>query len=53
MEELVQFGVDQHYRTAQTILLDGPFFTNQHLRIALYAVAQEYGTVTVTIHHWL
>lgn len=53
MEELVRFGVDQHYRTVQTILLDGPFFTNQHLRIALHAVAQEYGTVTVTIHHWL
>lgn len=53
MEELVQLGADKYYRYAQTILLDGPFFTNEHLRVALHAVAQEYGVVTVTIHHWL
>ncbi len=52
MEELISLGVCDVYSNAKTIILDGPFFTNEHLRIALHSVAQEYGKVYVTIHHW-
>lgn len=52
MEELIQIGVSNVYRNANTIILDGPFFTNEHLRIALHSIAQEYGKVNATIHHW-
>lgn len=53
MPDLVQIGVSDIYRYANTILLDGPFFTNEHVRLALHAIAQEYGNITVIIHHWL
>lgn len=53
MPDLVQIGVSNVYRYANTILLDGPFFTNEHVRLALHAIAQEYGNITVIIHHWL
>lgn len=53
MADLITIGVNEIYRYVNTILLDGPFFTNEHIRIALYAIAQEYGKINVTIHHWL
>ena len=52
MEELIHLGVCDVYRNAKKIILDGPFFTNEHVRIALHVIAQEYGKVDVVIHHW-
>ena len=52
MKELVHLGVCDVYRQAKTIILDGPFFTTEHVRLALDAIAQEYGKVDVTIHFW-
>lgn len=52
MHELVQIGVGELYNRAKTIILDGPFFTNEQIRLALSAAAEEYGTIHVTIHHW-
>lgn len=52
MAELVRIGVSNIYRQAQTIILDGPFFTTEHVKLALKAIAQEYGKLNVVIHFW-
>ena len=48
MEDLIHLGVCDVYRNAKKIILDGPFFTNEHIRVALHVIAQEYGRVDVT-----
>ena len=49
---LLSASVQRIKNYAHTIIIDGPFFTNEHIKCALQSIATMYDQIHVTIHHW-